>query len=82
MSKSQKGSNNDLNKVETENKGGEEFIQVKKKSEKAVVDKKSGEDQNQTKKKNKSRSRNNSLGEGKPTKPRYLGVEYNTYIHI
>jgi len=70
MSKAQKGSNNDLNKVETESKGGEEFIQVKKKSEKAVVDKKSGEDHNQTKKKNKSRSRNNSLGEGKPTKPR------------
>ena len=68
MSKSQNGSHNDLTKVETE-KGGDDFIQVKKKSEKAdqsktANDKKNGE------KKSKSRSRNNSIGEGKPSKPR------------
>ena len=68
MSKSHNGSNNDLTKVETD-KGGDDFIQVKKKNEKAdqnktANDKKNGE------KKSKSRSRNNSIGEGKPSKPR------------
>ena len=47
-----------------------EFIQVRKKSDKTSSvggsDKHNGTD----KKKNKSRSRNNSLGEGKPSKNR------------
>jgi len=75
MSKSQNGSHNDLTKVETE-KGGDDFIQVKKKSEKAdqsktANDKKNGE------KKSKSRSRNNSIGEGKPSKPRSRNASAN-----
>jgi len=75
MSKSQNGSTNDLSaKAETENKvGDDDFIQVKKKSDKsdqskAANDKKNGEEY--VKKKSKSRSRNNSIGEGKPSKPR------------
>ena len=45
--------------------GEGEFIQVRKKSDKVNHDSKPND-----KKKNKSRSRNNSLGEGKPSKPR------------
>jgi len=75
MSKSQKGSTNDLTSVEGVKNGGEgEFIQVKKKSDKTdpnkgATDKKNGEEEF-TKKKSKSRSRNNSIGEGKPSKAR------------
>ena len=82
MSKSQNGSTNDLStKAETENKvGDDDFIQVKKKSDKsdlskAANDKKNGEEY--VKKKSKSRSRNNSIGEGKPSKPR-LVRQYRT----
>jgi len=72
MSKSQKGSTSDLTKTELVKTSGEgEFIQVKKKSDqvKGANDKKPG-DEEFTKKKSKSRSRNNSMGEGKPSKPR------------
>ena len=56
-------------------KDGEgEFIQVRKKSDKMTVngggDKQPGTDR----RKNKSRSRNNSLGEGKPSKARYVNL--------
>ena len=58
------------NKVSTNvdnSKDGEgEFIQVRKKSDKNTAN----HDKNTERKKNKSRSRNNSLGEGKPSKPR------------
>jgi len=82
MSKSQKGSTNDLTKVEAEKTSGDDdFIQVKKKSDKndqtkAATDKKVGEEEF-IKKKSKSRSRNNSIGEGKPNKPRSRNASAN-----
>lgn len=82
MSKSQKGSTNDLTKAEAEIKGvDDDFIQVKKKSDKAdqiktANDKKNGEEEF-VKKKSKSRSRNNSIGEGKPNKPRSRNASAN-----
>ena len=67
-----------MSKVDTKvpgdaTKDGEgEFIQVRKKSERITStgggDKHSGTDR---RKNNKSRSRNNSIGEGKPSKARY-----------
>jgi len=82
MSKSQKGSTNDLTKAEAEIKGvDDDFIQVKKKSDKSdqvktANDKKNGEEEF-AKKKSKSRSRNNSIGEGKPSKPRSRNASAN-----
>eukprot|EP00091_Calanus_sinicus_P002579 TRINITY_DN12654_c0_g1_i1.p1 TRINITY_DN12654_c0_g1~~TRINITY_DN12654_c0_g1_i1.p1 ORF type:complete len:103 (-),score=40.83 TRINITY_DN12654_c0_g1_i1:160-468(-) len=77
MSKSQKGSTNDLTKAEAEIKGvDDDFIQVKKKSDKTANDKKNG-DEEFIKKKSKSRSRNNSIGEGKPSKPRSRNASAN-----
>ena len=55
------------NNADNNAKDGEgEFIQVRKKSEKNTAN----HDKNIERKKNKSRSRNNSLGEGRPSKPR------------
>ena len=64
-----------MSKVETNgtsHDGEGEFIQVRKKSEKnpSIHDKTNAD----KKRNNKSRSRNNSIGEGKPVKPRY-GME-------
>jgi len=70
MSKSQKGGSTDLATNGTENKGAEDVNHVKKKEKndgRSANDKKPGEE---NKKKNKSRSRNNSLNEGKPVKSR------------
>jgi len=78
MSKSQNGSTNDLSK--TENGGGDDFIQVKKKSDKFDQNKGANEKKNGEyfgKKKSKSRSRNNSIGEGKPNKPRSRNASAN-----
>ena len=57
---------------ETNHDEGGEFIQVRKKSERSNNDKNSVSAANNDKKKPKPRSRNNSIGEGKPYKTRFV----------
>ena len=56
--------------AETNHDDGGEFIQVRKKSERSNNDKNSASTGCNDKKKPKPRSRNNSIGEGKPYKTR------------
>ena len=58
--------------AETNHDEGGEFIQVRKKSERSNNDKNSASTGSNDKKKPKPRSRNNSIGEGKPYKTRYV----------
>ena len=57
---------------------GGEFIQVRKKSERSNNDKNSASNGTNDKKKPKPRSRNNSIGEGKPFKTRYVCIFLET----
>ena len=68
--------------AETNHDDGGEFIQVRKKSERSNNDKNSASTGINDKKKPKPRSRNNSIGEGKPYKTRYVSSCISSSNHV